>query len=219
MFYNMYMSAYFVNTGSRANSTQFQQCSYEFFVETNFQLVNTSYANFALSFDRLVLYLRALGASSTVLQSLPTSSASTKPCASALARISNCSTCLGTPGSVAPCDGLCTNVLRGCLVDLAELVGPFQEYAYALADFKNSLLRDFNPWDQITLLQSTIFRFFTSARASDFSAVSSAVEVRVCHSVCVSQCVCVCVWKGSVWKGCACGLVACIRDTFLPGPL
>ncbi|KAL5475475.1 hypothetical protein EMCRGX_G025294 [Ephydatia muelleri] len=166
------MSVYFVNTGSRANSTQFQQCSYEFFVETHSQLVNTSYTNFALSFDRLVLYLRALGASSTVLRSLPSSPASTKPCASALARISNCSTCLGTPGSVAPCDGLCTNMLRGCLVDLAELVGPFQEYVNALADFKNSLLRDYNPWDQITLLQSTIFRFLTSARASDFSPLT-----------------------------------------------
>ena len=184
MLYNVYMSVYFVNMGSHLNSTQFQRCSYEFFVETNSQFVNASYSSFALSLDRLVLYMRALAASSTVLRSLPSGPAFSKPCAAALARISNCSSCLGAPGpenvtcgGLCPCGGLCTNVLRGCLVDLAELVGPFQEYVDALASFKDSLLRDYNPWNQITLVQSTVFKLITSTVASGFSAVSSAVEV------------------------------------------
>ena len=176
MLYNVYMSVYFyfANTRGQINSTQFQQCSYEFFVEIYSQFVNYYYTHLAISLDRLVLYLRALGVSSTVLRSLLSSTPS-KPCVSALARISNCSSCLDVPGSVEPCNGLCINVLRGCLVDLAELVGPFQEYVNTLVAFTNNLLQDYNPWKQITLVQSTILRFLTLARTIDFPAVSSRV--------------------------------------------
>ncbi|KAL5469144.1 hypothetical protein EMCRGX_G030351 [Ephydatia muelleri] len=119
--------------------------------------LSASYSSFALSFDRLVLYLRALGVSSTVLWSLTSSHAPSKPCASALARILNCLAVLWS-------------------VHQRVLVGPFQEYMNTLADFKNRLLQDYNPWDQITLVQSAIFRFRTLARSSNISAKMSDVN-------------------------------------------
>ena len=147
--------------------------------------LSASYSSFALSFDRLVLYLRALGVSSTVLWSLTSSHAPSKPCASALARILNCLAVLWS-------------------VHQRVLVGPFQEYMNTLADFKNRLLQDYNPWDQITLVQSAIFRFRTLARSSNISAVSYTVEM--------------CVGEGGRVK-CShhCFKYACIRDHLSKG--
>ena len=171
MLYNVYMSIYFVNTGGTINTTQFLQCSYEYFVETNAQFVNTSLSGFAMSFNKLVLFLRALRVSSVVLESVA-STPLTKPCVASLAKISNCSTCLGTSTGAAPCEGLCENILRGCLVDLAELVGPFQDYLNTVVDFKNNLLLDYNPWNQIVLVTNTIFKFLTLVSHMDTTAVS-----------------------------------------------
>jgi hypothetical protein len=171
MLYNVYMD--FANPRGQINSTQFQQCSYEFFVEFYSQFVNYYYTHLAISLDRLVLYLRALGVSSTVLRSL-LSSPPSKPCVSALARISNCSSCLDVPGSVEPCNGLCINVLRGCLVDLAELVGPFQEYVNTLVAFTNNFEVS-NPWTDIAEIPSIMIAFYTMLGGIDFSAVSSRV--------------------------------------------
>ena len=181
MLYNVYMSVYFANTGGAVNTTQFLQCSYEYFVETNAQFVNTSYSGFATSFNKLVLFLRALRVSSVVLESVA-STPLTKPCVASLAKIANCSTCLGTSTGAAPCEGLCENILRGCLVDLAELVGPFQDYLNTMVDFKNNLLFSYNPWNQIVLVTNTIFKFLTLVSHMDTTAVSvsggSGEEVR-----------------------------------------
>ena len=173
MLYNVYMSVYFFVVDGQINSTQFQQCSYKYFTEMRSEFVNESYIGIALTFPKLVLYLHALGVSSTVLRSLPSSPPS-KPCVSALARISNCSSCLGVPGSVEPCNGLCINVLRGCLVDLAELVGPFQEYVNTLVAFTNNL-NFYNPWNAIADVANTMIWLFSTFSTREFSAVRSRV--------------------------------------------
>ena len=160
MLYKVYTSAY-ANTGGQINTAQFNQCSYEYFTESNSQFVNTSYSSFATSFNKLVLFMRAMRVSSVVLDSV-SSSPLTKPCVAALAKISNCSVCLGVPVEAAPCSGLCTNILRGCLVDMAELVEPFQDYLSTLVDFKNRMLTDYNPWNQIVYIESNIIKFISS---------------------------------------------------------
>ncbi|XP_071951293.1 glypican-6-like [Antedon mediterranea] len=73
---------------------------------------------------------RSLNAARTYVQGLDaardivikaTKESPTQECKSALMKMDYCSSCKGISSDVAPCDGLCTNIMKACLAQQAEL--------------------------------------------------------------------------------------------------
>ena len=88
----------------------------------------------------------------------------TDQCQSAVMKMTHCAHCAGYNGELLPCQGLCMNSMRGCLVDFPDLVEPIQEFTDAMVNLNNVLEQRYNPWDQITLLNSYFFSIVTDTR-------------------------------------------------------
>ena len=85
----------------------------------------------------------------------------TEQCQSALMKMTYCSLCAGYNGQLLPCQSLCMNTLRGCLVDYIDLIKPIQETSNALIKLNWVMKHDFNPWNRITILNSYFSRTAT----------------------------------------------------------
>ena len=116
----------------------------------------------------------------------------TDQCQGALMKMTYCSQCAGYNGDLLPCQGLCMNSLRGCLVDFADLVEPIHETTEALIELNRVLNNVYNPWDQVTILNSYFLRIVTNTQR-DFTSikndVSSVRDVRNGGTVCKHGCV------------------------------
>ncbi|XP_036834051.1 glypican-5 [Oncorhynchus mykiss] len=62
----------------------------------------------------------------------------TRECGRALVRMQYCPHCRGLT-LIRPCGGLCLNVMRGCLVGLSELDGPWRHYVALLQELTGAL--------------------------------------------------------------------------------
>ena len=101
----------------------------------------------------------------------------TSQCQDALAKMSYCSQCAGYSSDISPCKSLCVNTMRGCLVDLINLVPPFREATVALVRVKNLLEYRYNIWDQIALLNSY---FFTTVTQAQTTSAGQEFQSNVC---------------------------------------
>lgn len=95
-------------------------------------------------------------------------------CQSAIMKMTHCSQCAGYSSSLLPCQGLCLNSLRGCLIDLADLVGPVRDFTAALVRLKDNLDSRYDPWVQITLLNPHFLGIVTGTQR-DFQDINENV--------------------------------------------
>ena len=158
VFFNLYMVAYraFAFTTIPPDTPEFRNCTYRYFLATQGPSVQSYYNVFSRPFDALLSYLLALNTSDVVLGSIG-SPLFTRGCNVSLARMLACPYCAGYGGSglgAEPCQGMCLNTFRGCLVDFAELAEPLSKFVSTMATFASALKTDYSPWDQITLLEN-----------------------------------------------------------------
>ena len=112
----------------------------------------------------------------------------TEQCQNALMKMTYCSQCAGYDSvELLPCQGLCLNSLRGCLVDFADLEGPIREFTDALTNLNSHLTEPYSPWVQITQLDPYFFGIVTATQ-TDYATINE----NVC---CVCVCVCVCAYE------------------------
>ena len=199
VFFELFLAAYVSNPstgGSRnlPNTEAFRSCFYDYFLELKGDMIANYYRGFTRSYNRTMYYLRAVRTADSILASLLEYQLN-KPCRDSLMKMSHCASCSGYNDS-ARCQGMCLNTLRGCLVDLSDLVAPFREFSDAVVAMKESLENQYSLWNQLDLLQSNFFRMVSStfSQASDIAEGVSLV------------CVCVYVYV----YVCVCGVCACV---------
>ena len=161
--FEVFLAAYVVTssfTGSNRplpNTDAFRHCFYNFFLDLRGDDISTRLHGFLRAYNLTMRYVRALKMIENVIEGvldLPL----TDQCQSALTKMTYCSQCAGYNGDLLPCHGLCMNSLRGCLVDFADLVEPIREMTEALVELNRVLDNVYNPWDQMTLLNSHFIR-------------------------------------------------------------
>ena len=181
VFFEVFLAFYISNpaagrTESLLNTEAFRNCCYNYFMEWKGEQVATWYKGFTRSFNQTLYYMRALRTADAVLESLVTQRL-TNSCSTAIMKMSHCAQCAGYEST--HCEGLCLNSLRGCLVDLADLAGPFMEFSNALVRMKNSL----DVYGVMDTLDSNLYSMgsTTFAQARD---VAQGVSVSLCGGVC-----------------------------------
>lgn len=166
LFFNLYMAAYraAAQVSIPPDTPQFRNCSYYYFLQTQGPSIQSYYTIFNRPFEMLMQYLRALKTGDAVLESLWASSTFSRGCNVSLAKMVACSYCVGYGGGAEPCQGMCLNVFRGCLVDLAGLAAPLGNFVNILVTFSRVLQTDYSPWDQVTLLEIKFFSLINTVR-------------------------------------------------------
>ena len=166
------------------NTKSFRQCFYNFFIDLRGERITTELNGFLRAYNLTMRYVRALKMIENVIEGildLPL----TDQCQSALMKMTYCSQCAGYNGDFLPCQGLCMNTLRGCLVDFADLVGPFQATSSALVEM-NRILESYNPWDQITTLNPYFIRMATDTQR-DFTNIRNNVSSECVRKGCICK--------------------------------
>ena len=120
-------------------SPLYRSCFYDNFIDLYSSELGLTYnfRHFTYIFNQTMHYLRALYISDHVTESI-LSHGLTKQCRNAILKMTYCSQCAGY-SSPATCSGLCLNTMRGCLVDLSDLVKPFQKFTQAVIWMKEQL--------------------------------------------------------------------------------
>ena len=129
---------------------------------------------FQRAYNHSLHYFRALRVVDRVVDAVLALGLS-KQCQASLMRMTRCGQCAGI--SALPCNSLCLNTLRGCLVDLGDLVEPIQEFSQALIRMEEQA-RNYELYDQITLLSSYFFQAVSDTSTDFFTIVA---EVCKCH--------------------------------------
>lgn len=138
--------------------------------------------------------VRVLGVGRSLMQALTVgvqilnaseSAGMAKECGRAIVRMQFCSHCKGLT-LIRPCQGLCLNVMRGCLAGLAELQGPWSTYI-ALLEGTSAALAGGNELE-LTLLsiRERINDAILSAQLNGphLSAIVSHSDSTFCFSCC-----------------------------------
>ena len=170
------------------NTHEFRQCMYDFFIDLRGEKIFIGLNGFLRAYNLTMRYVRGLKMIEEVIEGildLPL----TEQCQSALMKMTYCSQCAGYKDELLPCQGLCMNTLRGCFVDYVDLIKPIQEMSNALAELNKVIERNFNPWNQITLLNSYFSRTATETQG-DIVTIRQDVSSWFV-SVCVCECDCV----------------------------
>ena len=134
--------------------------------------------NYLFSFQRLyghtLRYFRALRAVDRVVEAVRDYRLSDE-CKKSLLRMTHCDSCAGYSLHSRPCNGLCLNTARGCLIDFGDLVKPIQDFSRALIAMKNSVDVQLS----FSQLPQSIFAFISSVSDEFFpilSEVSTTIE-------------------------------------------
>ena len=180
LFFNLYMATYRASAQGAipADTSQFRNCSYLYFIQTQGPIIQLQYTIFSRPFEMLMQYLRALRTGDMVLESLWASPTFSQGCNISLAKMVACPYCTGYRYGTEPCQGMCLNVFRGCLVDLARLTTPLGDFVNTLVTFSRVLQSDYSPWDQVTLLENKFFILINTVR-NQWSNINQ--QVSGCH--------------------------------------
>ena len=174
VFFEIFLAAYFsnptsVSTLNPLNTELFRTCVYNYFLELKGRDILTWYTGFTRSYNRTMYYFHALRTADAILESL-LSHRLTNSCKTTLMKMSHCAQCAGYEDTTH-CQGMCLNSLRGCLIDLADLAGPFREFSDAVVQMRNSLEDVYNPWVQFNILEAHFYSILGTsfAQASEVS--------------------------------------------------
>lgn len=130
---------------------EFNACMYNYYESVMEDQIHVRFIALTRSFNRTLYYLRALDTAEEFLRTVLELEL-TPQCRQALLRSSYCAQCSGLPSSVRPCQSLCLNTLRGCLVDYSDLYEPYRKFADATVDMKKYLDKIVNPFTHIDQL-------------------------------------------------------------------
>ena len=179
MFFELFLAFYDSQAlASLINTETYRECFYSEFLKEYQDRVEQEYNQMRRSIQPLLQYMRALETGLSVARTLSQFSLSA-PCKTAIMQMTHCSQCQGspqaTPTTSLACLGLCTNVARGCLVDLFQISAPFSEYASTLLRFRKLVETKYNPWnavESVELSLTELTALFINQRATTNEAVS-----------------------------------------------
>lgn len=163
MYFEVYVSSYLATPGSTRlpESAEAKDCFYNYFIESKGLVVEDWFKGFNRAFMKTMHYFRALRASSMVIEKAVEHVMSGQ-CKLSLMKMDDCALCAGySATSLTSCNGLCLNILRGCLLDLSDLVEPITSFSQVLMAMKDHIL-EFSVYDQIEYVETTVFEFITS---------------------------------------------------------
>ena len=170
MSFELFLAAYVVTSSVNGannalpNTDAFRSCFYDYFLDLRGDAVYNQLNGLLRAYNLTMRFTRALKMVERVVEGildLPL----TEQCQNALMKMTYCSQCAGYSGSLQPCQGLCMNSLRGCLLDFADLVEPIKKVTEALVNM-NRVLEIHNPWVQITLLNPYFLTTVTETRVN-----------------------------------------------------
>ncbi len=155
MFFNVFLSVLIHHPDSIPVTAEFRQCFYYFFIRNTRNQINIRLSGLQRSYTRTLRYFRALRVVDRVVEAVLQLRLSSE-CRKSLLQMTHCAHCAGLPGNSQTCSGLCLNTLRGCLMDLGDLVEPIRDFSRALNAMKNEVTQ-FNFYNQVTFVSSYIF--------------------------------------------------------------
>ena len=150
---------------------EFHQCFNTIILERSADQFQIWVRGFQRAYDKSLRYFRALRVVDRVVNAVLRLRLSSE-CKKSLLKMSHCAQCAGLPGESKTCIGLCQNTLRGCLLDLGDLVEPIRDFSHALIAMKDLALA-FNVYTQITFLETYIFRV---TLFEDYIAIATEVS-------------------------------------------
>ena len=152
------------------DDSNFRSCFYEYFLEEEGDVLLDDYVNFKQRMNLLLRLIVAMETSDAVLGRVTEHDLSSE-CHDSLLRLTHCAECAGVNDeSVLPCEHLCQNVLRGCVVDLYELGDVYNELYNAMRDARDTMDL-YNPFDSIQQINTRVILLvspFLSPLSSSF---------------------------------------------------
>lgn len=170
----MFLASILDNPGAPTfeNTAEVRQCFYSYFQREKGSEVHDWLNGFQRAYNLTMRYFRALRVVDRVVEAVVTRHHLSEQCKISLMKMVHCSHCAGYSGTTQSCNGLCLNTMRGCLLDLGDLVEPIQTFSQALAALKDRALT-FNTFHQIDLLNSNVFTLIDSTSGDLFGVLSS----------------------------------------------
>lgn len=156
------------------NDPDFNGCLYSYYLERSSEDIHSRFVALTRSFNRTLYYIRALNTAEDLLNTLVELEYSPQ-CRQAIMKSTACAQCSGLSASVVPCEELCLNVLRGCLVDYSDLFKPFSEFMRAAIAMKEYLDHNVNPFSHIDSLITVIIDMI-SVTAREGSTINDGVS-------------------------------------------
>lgn len=150
----------------------FEACFYGYFWDTKGNFTLEESKKFGLRYNLYFKYLRALKMANAALNATLSHTFSSD-CRKRLSRMSSCSLCAGM---AAPyCSSYCSNVMRGCNVDLEELSHAYSIYNRSLYQAYSELV-EYNPFGALKILQTRLIQFAISTSSST-TVIMNAVSL------------------------------------------
>lgn len=179
MFFDVYLAAYFGHPSTRTadllpNTDMFIKCFFNMFLEDNKEVLGIHLNAMLRSYNQTMYYLRALKRLDSVIEAT-VDYVLKDSCQASIMKSTHCANCAGY--SVSPCNGMCLNVMRGCLVDLSDMFGPLERFSEALIKLENSISERnglYYLWAQFNLLHTYFFMM-----VSDTFSEALTIETKV----------------------------------------
>lgn len=168
MFFEIFLATYLAIPGTPTppESAEVRDCFYNYFLRLNGQVVGEWLSGFERSLAKTMHYFRALHAANMVTKKA-LNHVVTEQCQLSLMKMEDCALCAGYSAVFSPsCNGLCLNILRGCLLDLSDLVEPILSFSQVFVAMKDHI-SEFSFFGQVELLESHVFTMIGST--SDYS--------------------------------------------------
>ncbi len=144
IFYELFLATYFSDPNLASPADQlpstdaFRNCFYQIFLDRKGEEVSNTLRGFLRSYNQTMRYMRALRSLDRVIVSTVDLLLG-QECQDSIMKMTHCASCAGY---VAPtCDGLCLNVMRGCMVDLSDMFEALDNYSDALVRLHSSITR------------------------------------------------------------------------------
>ena len=156
MFFEVYLATYLAvpSTVPLSNSPQIRDCFYKHFMDNVGDLLESWLIGFQRAFIKTMHYLRALRAANLVIKNTQ-KIVMTEQCKLSLMKMDDCALCAGYQ-AISSCNGLCLNILRGCLLDLSDLVEPITSFSQVLVAMKEHI-SEFSIFQQTHNLETNVF--------------------------------------------------------------
>ncbi len=171
MIFELFLIVYFDASDYRPETHEARQCFYDYFHEQQQSQLDESVESLKKAMDSVMRYLRALRVGDRIIDSM-LGYRLTVQCEQSLMKMKYCANCAGYSSSLQSCDGLCMNTIRGCFVDLLDLVEPIEAYSEALAAMRDRIIR-IDPFNAITFINIDIIRTFSLLTSSQDQIVTN----------------------------------------------
>ena len=182
MFFDIYIAAYLVvpDNPSLPDSADVRDCFYNYFINGYSENIDIWFGRFQEEFNEAMHYLRAIRAVELVVEGVLNYEV-TEQCKISLMKLESCASCAGyESSSMSSCNGLCLNILRGCLLDLSDLVQPIKSFSQVLITMKDHIKLSRSFFNQVDQVQKYVYTFLAPIVSSSFFAdVSETLKILI----------------------------------------